>query len=101
MTIEKANHKWTKLLDKDDLGLEDLSLVIILNTRLESTDRYHNAKSELVYDAFIGLEFFFDKDMHTYNIYFAGHRTSWTMRAIVENLFIEKEISGPSEEQNK
>ena len=84
-------------------GVSSLDEVLILNTYIKRSDRYHHAKSDLVASSFNQLEFFFDKDRKEYHTYFKGAPYDWSMECIVEYVKIPKKISveDSNEEVNK
>ena len=62
LTIPKTNYTWIKLLDSSEIdGVTTLEEIVILNTYIKRTDRYHHAKSDLVSSSFDQLEFFFQR----------------------------------------
>ena len=67
LTIPKSNYTWIKLLDVTEIdGISSLDEVLIQDVYIKRTDRYHNAKSDLVAGSFSHLEFFFNADMTEY-----------------------------------
>ena len=94
LTIPKTNHTWIKLLDSAEIdGVSSLDEVLILNTYIQRSDRYHHAKSDLVASSFDQLEFFFDSDRKGYYTYFNGSPSDWSLQCIVEYVKIPKKIS--------
>ena len=97
-TIEKTNYKWIKILSKDDIqGVNTLQEIIVTNTYIKRTDRYHHAKSDLVASSFVQLEFFFDASFENYYCYFNSHPSDWTMEYFVE--YIRIQLPGNKEEK--
>ena len=94
LAIPKTNYTWIKLLDSAEIdGVSSLDEVLILNTYIKRSDRYHHAKSDLVASSFDQLEFFFDSDRKGYYTYFNGSPSDWNMECIVEYVKIPKKIS--------
>ena len=97
-TIPKTNYKWIKILSKDDIqGVNTLQEIIVTNTYIKRTDRYHHAKSDLVASSFVQLEFFFDASFENYYCYFNSHPSDWTMEYFVE--YIRIQLPGNNEEK--
>ena len=84
-TIPKTNQKWIKILGKDDIkGITTLKEIIVTNTYINRSDRYHHAKSDLVASSFGQLEFFFDSTFENYYCYFNSYPSGWKMDYFVE-----------------
>ena len=94
LTIPKTNYTWIKLLDASEIdGISTLEEIIIQNTYIKRTDRYHHAKSDLVANSFDQLEFFFKADFKEYYCYFNSHPSDWSMECYLEYIKIPKEIN--------
>ena len=84
-TIPKTNQKWIKIVGKDDIkGITTLKEIIVTNTYINRSDRYHHAKSDLVASSFGQLEFFFDSTFENYYCYFNSYPSGWKMDYFVE-----------------
>ena len=103
LTIPKTNYTWIPLLSASEIdGVSSLDEVLILNTYIRRSDRYHHAKSDLVASSFNQLEFFFKADFSVYYMYFNGHPSDWQMDAYIEYIKIPKQISvEDSDEDNE
>jgi len=98
LTIPKTIKTWIKLLDKNDVGEENLDYVVIMNVWIKRWDRYHNAKSALLEKDFDNsIEFFYNADLTAYYTYFQSVPSGWNMGCIVEWLRIPQPISIESE----
>ena len=102
LTIPKSNYTWIKLLDVTEIdGISSLDEVLIQDVYIKRTDRYHNAKSDLVAGSFSHLEFFFNADMTEYHCYFDAHPSSWSMDCFFNYIKLPKplEIEESEEEE--
>ena len=94
LTIPKNNYTWIELLNTEEIDeVTSLEEIVILNTYIKRTDRYHHAKSDLVANSFDQLEFFFKADFKEYYCYFNGHPSDWSMECFLEYIKIPKEIN--------
>ena len=94
LTIPKTNYTWIKLLDVSEIdGVKSLQDILIQDIYIKRSDRYHNAKSDLVAGKFNNLEFFYDKDFKGYYCYFGSHPSDWSMDCFFRYVKLPKEIS--------
>ena len=93
LTIPKTNHTWIKLLSISDVkGITSLDEVLIQDIYIKRTNRYHNAKSDLVASSFDQLEFFYDAERKNYYCYFNNHPSNWGMDCFFHYVKLPKEI---------
>ena len=60
---------------------------------IKRTDRYHNAKSDLVAGSFDQLEFFYDAERENYYCYFNNHPSDWSMDCFFHYVKLPKQIA--------
>ena len=98
INIPKTNFTWHKLLDVSEIdGVDSLQDVLIQDIYIKRTNRFHNAKSDLVAGQFDNLEFFYDENMEKYYCYFGSHPNSWSMECFFHYVKLPKEIAVDSD----
>ena len=94
LTIPKSNYTWIKLLDVAEIdGVTSLDEILIQDMYIKRTDRYHNAKSDLVAGSFDQLEFFYDSERENYYCYFNNHPFDWSMDCFFHYVKLPKQIA--------
>ena len=100
LTIPRKTQTFIDLFSIEDIHGEaiDLKNIIILNVWIMRYDRYHHAKSVLVSSDFKHIEFFYNKNMTKYQIWFTNAPNHWNMNCFVEWLRIPQPISIDNEQ---
>ena len=100
MSLPKKINTWIKLLSYNELPFEaeDLTDIMIFNVWLKRFTMYHHGNCVTCQEAFGILEFYYDKDMKNFYIYFTKIPDKWSMDCLIEYIKIPKIIKIGDEE---
>ena len=100
MKLPKKTSTWIKLLSYDELPFEaeDLTDIMIFNVWLKRFTMYHHGNCVTCQEAFGILEYYYDKDMKNFYIYFTKIPDKWSMDCLIEYIKIPKIIKIGDEE---
>ena len=100
MKLPKKTNTWIKILSYDELPFEaeDLTDIMIFNVWLKRFTMYHHGNCVTCQEAFGILEYYYDKDMKNFYIYFTKIPDKWSMDCLIEYIKIPKIIKIGDEE---